>query len=480
MLKLIPGSKAPGVQTLEEARVLIDLLWDTQLENIERIDRLEEKLRTGSNNSSKPPSQDSPAQRARRKKKSPTGRNKGAQPGHKKHSRVCLPESDVDAVHRFYPTGQCACGGNVIAGETPSVRHQVFDLPEVRYQVTEYQRYDGKCSQCGRDHKGGFPVWIPQGQMGAGLVSWISLVSGQYHLSIRQIQSLLEQQWQLRFSIGAISQAQRPVSGWLQPIYAQIGHAVRQSKVAHADETTHWRGSERRWLWTLCTERAVYFLTHYSRGKAAAKALLGDFTGILVTDRHGGYNDYTKAHRQCCLVHVLRNLEKMAQRRSQAGELGQRLTRMLRLLIRIEHRWRKKNYASRVYRQRLERLRQGFHETLVEGMQNHPKSRTGNQCKRLLQDEPMLWTFLQHPGIPLTNNTAERAIRPYVIWRKTSFFSQSYRGDPFRPLILSITETCKRLGIHAYPVLRKACEQGLRGDAVTVRLPIPKPTPLLI
>jgi len=60
-----------------------------------------------------------------------------------------------------------------------------------------------------------------------------------------------------------------------------------------------------------------------------------------------------------------------------------------------------------------------------------------------------------------------------VIWRKTSFFSQSYRGDQFRPLILSITETCKRLSIYPYPILRKVCEQGLEGKKMTVRLPLP-------
>ena len=79
----------------------------------------------------------------------------------------------------------------------------------------------------------------------------------------------------------------------------------------------------------------------------------------------------------------------------------------------------------------------------------------------------------------MTNNTAERALRPYVIWRKISFFSQSYRGDQFRPLILSIIETCKRLGISAYQLLRQACEQGQRGEIVTVRLPIPPPALLL-
>ncbi len=393
MFKLIAGSKALRVQSLEEAQTLIALLWDTQLKNLALLERLEEKLRTGANTSSKPPSQDGPEQRAKRKKKTPTGCKKGAPPGHQKYSRACLPESDVDSMHRFYPPGQCACGGQIRAEETPAERHQVFDLPEVCYQVLEYQRFDGLCSQCGREHKGGFPTWIPQGQMGTGLIRWISLLSGQYHLSIRQIQSLLEEQWPLRFRIGAISQVQRPISGWLQPLYAQMGRQVRQSLVAHADKTTYWRGSERRWLWTLCTERAVYFLTHYSRGKAAAKALLGDFQGILITDRHGGYNDDTKAYRQCCLAPVLRNLEKRAQRQSTAGEPDQRLTRMLRLLMRLEHRWQKNNVTSKFSRQRVERLRQGFHDDLVERVQNHPKTRTGNQCKRLLQDEPMLWTF---------------------------------------------------------------------------------------
>ncbi len=90
----------------------------------------------------------------------------------------------------------------------------------------------------------------------------------------------------------------------------------------------------------------------------------------------------------------------------------------------------------------------------------------------------MLWTFLRHPNVPLTNNAAERAIRPYVIWRKTSFFSQSFRGDQFRPLVLTIVETCKRLGASAYRIIRQVCQQGLAGKVITVRLPIPPPRAL--
>jgi transposase len=72
---------------------------------------------------------------------------------------------------------------------------------------------------------------------------------------------------------------------------------VRQAELAHADETTHYRGTERRWLWALATPLAVYLLTHYSRGKAAARALLGGFAGVLVTDHYGGYNDDDRSRR---------------------------------------------------------------------------------------------------------------------------------------------------------------------------------------
>ena len=90
----------------------------------------------------------------------------------------------------------------------------------------------------------------------------------------------------------------------------------------------------------------------------------------------------------------------------------------------------------------------------------------------LLKVEPMLWRFMEYPGLDLTNNTAERALRPYVIWRKTSFFSQSERGDLFRSRVMTVTESCRRLNLCAYTLLRQVCEQGIRGEPISIRLPI--------
>ncbi len=165
---------------------------------------------------------------------------------------------------------------------------------------------------------------VPLGQMGPGLVAWIGLLTGRYHLSLREVEALLEEQWGLKFSLGAISESQIPLQQWLGPVYNQIAEAVRNACIAHADETRHYRGRSVYWLWTLTTEDVTYFMTHYSRGKGAAQTLLGDFQGILITDRHDACNDYPEALHQYCWAYLIRNPERIAQRKGQAGRDGKR------------------------------------------------------------------------------------------------------------------------------------------------------------
>ena len=458
-LPLDLNEPAPKPKTLEEAQQLIDTLWQIVIDLVKQVEALSEQLNTSSENSSQPPSKDNPKQRAQRQSKKPTGKKKGAQRGHPKHERTLVPEAEVDQIHHYYPEGQCGCGGTVVLDKYR--RHQVFDLPEVKFQVIEHRCHQGTCQHCQRQHRAGLPDDVPKGQMGPGLIAWISLLNSQYHLSLRQVEQLLEQQWSLKFSLGAISEAQEPVLEWLQPVYQQIGEIVRRAPLAHADETSHFRAKSRYWLWSLSTPQAAYFLVHYSRGKQAAQSLLGDFDGILVTDRHGAYNDYRAEKHQYCWAHIIRNLEKIAYRRGEAGAEGKRLLRLARLAIRYGKRWEASHYQSPHYRRRLERLRKVFETVLQQSAERHTDNRTGEACRRLLRDNSKLWTFLRMTGVPMTNNAAERTIRPYVIWRKISFFCQSHRGNQFRPMLLSLIETCKRLNINSYQALRTICHQGL-------------------
>ena len=81
--------------------------------------------------SSKPPSIDDAKARAERRKTPRSGRQRGAQPGHRGQARVGVEE--VDHTEPDYPEGQCACGGVIEIAPEPVLRHQVFDLPEVHH-----------------------------------------------------------------------------------------------------------------------------------------------------------------------------------------------------------------------------------------------------------------------------------------------------------------------------------------------------------
>ncbi|MDB4224670.1 IS66 family transposase, partial [Granulosicoccus sp.] len=462
-------------KNLDEARTQIDGLWAivTELQSVvselknqneelqEQVSELNERIGKSSRNSSRPPSSDSTSQRATRRKKPKSNKAKGAQPGHEKHERALIPESDVDEVQRYFPAASCACGGSVSIEPEPRCRHQVFDIPVVRFSVIEHQLFGGHCSGCGKYHCAQTPGSVPSGQMGPNLVALIAHLSGRYHLSIRNIQNYLYEHWQLSFSLGAISQAQAKATAALGEPYRQIGAYVRSQPVVHADETRHFRGTECRWLWSLVTLQACYFLTQASRGKEAADTLLGEFTGYLVTDDYAGYNRVPESRRQLCWPHLIRKFIDIAGRVGNAGKIGRRLLLLAHSVIRTRHRWQNQTIDETIYYRRMYRLRESFHQTLERGARLRIDGRTKRQCQHLLRREAMCWTFLKDHRIPLDNNTAERALRPYVIWRKLSFSSQSYQGDQFRPLILSIVGTAQRLGLSSYQFLRTACQQSM-------------------
>jgi hypothetical protein len=465
--KFLERPKHPN--SLREACKLIDGLWAL----VQDLRAINERLGANSTNSSTPPSQDrlaGTAEKERRRK--PSGKKRGAQPGHIQNTRKVVPESEVDQIERHFPDTRCHCGGEIVIDTDPKDRHQIFDLPQTTYTVTEHQRFGGTCPCCNRSVVAKLPKQTPSGQMGPGLIAWIALLSGHFRMSTRNIQTFLEMQWGLQFSTGAISESQEPVAQWLEPLYDHIGDTVRKAPVAHADETTHFRGKDRLWLWVLCTPQLAFYMVHASRGMKAAEKLLGLFAGILVSDRHGAYGTHPSEQRQLCWAHIIRNLERIAGYKGDAGDLGRWLVHFTRIIIQLEHRWRKSGYQSEHYRRRLLAARENFKTSLQQGSARHDGKKTGRVCKELLKVEPMLWRFMKSPGLDLTNNTAERALRPYVIWRKTSFFSQSERGDLFRARVMTVAETCRRLDLCAYTLLRKVCEEGIQGEAVTIRLPI--------
>ena len=68
-----------------------------------------------------------------------------------------------------------------------------------------------------------------------------------------------------------------------------------------------------------------------------------------------------------------------------------------------------------------------------------------------------LWNFLYVEGVEPTNNDAERALRPAVLWRKGSFGTQSDAGSLFVARMRTVIDTAKRRSVHFLDWLEQAC-----------------------
>ena len=95
-----------------------------------------------------------------------------------------------------------------------------------------------------------------------------------------------------------------------------------------------------------------------------------------------------------------------------------------------------------------------------------PEKTTSGKAVEILKLERFLWTFVDNSEVPPTNNAAERAIRPAVLWRKGSFGTDSADGSRFVERILTVVATLKQQGRQVLDYLAHACEAQAAGRPV--------------
>jgi len=141
-----------GRDACVEFLVELSARHERQIARLEaRVERLEERLRESSSNSSKPPSAEPPGARPRGER-SPTARKPGGQPGHEGTTRQLVAEDELDEVVEHWPERCAGCGQGLEAGRPAGVahRHQLFELPRIAVAVTEHRAHVMSCPGCGK------------------------------------------------------------------------------------------------------------------------------------------------------------------------------------------------------------------------------------------------------------------------------------------------------------------------------------------
>lgn len=434
---------------------------------------LTRRVTQNSQNSSRPPSSDPPAAPPRSKKRSRSERKRGGQPGHPGHHRLLKAVAEVDDVVAHRPQTCPDCQSSLPAdAETVGepLRQQVWEVPPIQTTVTEHQYLAVRCPCCGKLVRAERPVEVPPGAFGPRLTSVVGLLNGRYRLSKREVGDLLAEVFAVPMSDGSVVSACEHVSAALAEPYGEAQAVVEEAAHAHVDETGWKQAGQRRWLWAAVTTLVTLFHLAATRRRAELSRLLGDtYGGRITSDRFSAYAHLPLARRQVCWAHLKRDLVALSQAPYRSGEWAERALAVEGQVFALWHRFRDGQIDRVSLLVFMQPLRNQFKALLLEGL-DLPYYKARGFCANVLKLESALWTFVEAPGVEPTNNAAERALRPAVLWRKGAFGSDSEGGLRFVERILTVIATCRQRQRPLLPFLTQAVAAHWAGQPAPVLL----------
>ena len=422
-----------------------------------QVARLTESLGLNSSNSSLPPSSDSPF-RKRANNRHPSGLKQGAQPGHEGVGRWLLNLDEIDEVIELRPKSCMRCGGLKFepADWFLPARRQVTEITAAGTKTTEYQRPALKCSRCGRRNRAAWISEASAGAFGSRVKAVIAYLTGRLGASHRDTVDALQELFGIKIGLGSISAMQRRISQVLARPVAQLEVLVNDQAVVYVDETGWLEKDKQKWLWVAASQAATVFQVMSGRSTKDAQSMIGENrTGIITTDRYGGYNFLSGDRRQICWAHLKRDFQRIAERGGHSNLIGAELLEQTNELFELWHLVRDGTLKKLDLQTTLEPIKRKVKNLLTEGtMAEH--SKTKNTCRNILKLWDSLWTFTQIEGVEPTNNQAERALRRAVLWRRKSFGTQSAAGSLFVARILTVVATLKQQGRGVLDYLEKS------------------------
>lgn len=438
-----------------------------------------------STTSSKPPSSDglagSARQRGRRKK---SKRKPGGQPGHEGRNRPLVPIERVDKVVRLYPDHCGGCGrdlpdpGKRMELEGEPRRHQVTEIPQIRAHITEYQCHTVVCPDCGKTTAASLPREV-QDQFGERLIAWIVYMTVVCRMPRRMVQAFLEEALHVDICLGSTQKAWEQASAAVEGTYEQLRADLKNQPVVNGDETGHRTNAEKRWLWVMVARGYVVYLIAASRKAEVLVALLGKvFHGIIGSDRCPSYAKYHPGKLQYCWAHFKRNILGALElaKTSEAERFCRDALALHARLFRLWHRFRGNAdvRGAPISRQQLRIQSIPIEKKFFALAERHLDSRDSgvrNLARALFVNFQNFFTFIDQEGVEPTNNSAERALRHAVIWRKIMFGNRSQAGELAVARLLTIAATCKMQKRDALAYLTTAIRCHRRGQTLPSLLP---------
>lgn len=381
---------------------------------------------------------------------------RGRPPGHLGTSRA--KPTRVDRTEAIPAPESCPDCGSSFSGQGVVRERLIEDLNLQRPTiVTRFLIERRWCPRCRAYHESPVSAALPNHRFGLHVLLFVVYQKVALGLSYTKIQQELRTYFGLTISVGGLPSIVAEVAHLFGPAYARLIALMRRQAAIHIDETS-WRvDGSIHWLWVFVNDVVALYVVSRSRGSKVPQALLGaDFDGVAISDFFSAYSplDVEKAK---CWSHLLRDSHEMAKGQPPASERGQFHHQLHELFLEM-------GLA-------LEEVEAD--ESGRESVRDEMRSRLAAfatyrwrdwECRRLAErirkhlDELLVW--LVNPAVRADNNLAERALRPAVVTRKTSFGSRSKAGAQAVARLLSLIQTWERQGQDFFTTAHTALAQG--------------------
>lgn len=443
-------------KTNPEALVDIILALQEQVQILtQRVQQLEDQINKNSQNSSKPPSSDGlkkpkPAPKSLRKR---SGKKRGGQKGHKGHTLEKAEEPD-----HVIPLSVTSCSCCADLSNVPAHGHdcrQVFELPEPKLEVTEYQSEIKICPTCGQTAKAPFPQEVNAPlQYGSRFRAMLVYMQNQHFIPADRLSQLVSDLYGTSVSVATILDASSRSYSNLAPFEEALVGALSDSKVLHADESGVRTVKKLYWLHSASTEFLTHYGVHEKRGTLAMDHfnILPNFKGRLIHDFWKPYLRYDCDHG-LCNAHHLRELVFLLEQQGQVWAKG-----MYNLLLEMND-FVGEQSNQLTSEQKAPWLKQ-YREILAEGWKANPlpkkppkkkrgrtaKTKSQNLLTRFGDFEESVLAFLHDINVPFTNNLAEQDIRMIKVRLKISGCFRTVQGAEHFARIRSYLSTARKQG----------------------------------
>ena len=346
--------------------------------------------------------------------------------------------------------------------------HTVEDIPSfetVKTIVTEYNSERQWCGSCHKEFTAKPQLVIPHSKLGLNLIIQILIFKYVCRMSVEVLTETLFQTYGIKITTASIINVLQRVKKWLgKKEYGKLLQAVRSSPVKHADETS-WRiKGINGWLWAFLTKHEVYYTIEETRGKGVPEAVLGysktqkKSDDVLIRDDYAGYKSLN-LNQQSCWAHLLRKSKKEVKEKTaskQMRTLHQTLKQMFEKLAEILN--QPFNLKKR------QQYFEGYSGQIQTIIQTKFKAKDAQRIQtRIKNQNQNLLTALIYQDVSLTNNAAERQIRPAVIIRKISGGSRSNQGAETFAINFSVIQSIRMRREPLIPTLQNMILSGVAG-----------------